>query len=204
MIRIRLNAVSHQAALQAAVRVLKCGGVIAFPTETTYGLGCDPRNAKAVKKIFQIKGRSESKPLQLIAGSLAQVQQLALLTSIEKRILARYWPGPLTLLVALRSGKKLVKHVSPKRVIGIRVSSSDIARQLALAFGHPIATTSANRSGSPPAFSGRGVIRAFSSFPDQPSLLLDIGSLPRRKPSTVARIQADGSVDIFRQGSVRI
>lgn len=204
MIRIRLNAVSHQTALQAAVRVLKRGGVIAFPTETTYGLGCDPRNAKAVKKIFQIKGRSESKPLQLIAGSLAQVQQLALLTSIEKRILARYWPGPLTLLVALRSGKKLVKHVSPKRVIGIRVSSSDVARQLALAFGHPIATTSANRSGSPPAFSGRGVIRAFSSFPDQPSLLLDIGSLPRRKPSTVARIQADGSVDIFRQGSVRI
>lgn len=189
--------------IRAACLVLQKGGVIAFPTETTYGLGCDPRNARAVKEIFQIKGRVETKPLQLIAGSLAQVQRLAVMTAAEKRLASRYWPGPLTLLLRLRQEMNIAKQVSPKHIIGIRVSSSECVRDLVRAFGHPIAATSANRSGSTPAFSGRGVVRAFAEFPHAPDLVLDRGALPRRKSSTVARVREDGEIEILRQGAVR-
>lgn len=192
------------AGIREAVHVLRRGGVIAFPTETTYGLGCDPRNAKAVKRIFLIKGRVESKPLQLIAESLKQVKRLAAMTTVEQQLTSKHWPGPLTLLVSLQRGKKLAPKVSPNRIIGIRVSSSAFARLLAKAFGHPIAATSANRSGSTPAFSGRGVVRAFEGFSDTPDLLIDAGRLPRRVPSTVARVHADGTVEVLRKGSIRV
>lgn len=184
-----------------AVRVLRRGGVIAFPTETTYGLGCDPRNATAVRKIFEMKGRSEKKPLQLIAGSIAQVFRIADFSPEEKKLAKKYWPGALTLLVHLKSGKKLVSIVSPRRVIGIRVTSSKIAKAIAMRFGYPIAATSANRSGSKPAFSGIGVRRAFHHFQNKPDFILDAGQIPRNKPTTVARVRRDGKIEILRQGA---
>ncbi len=204
MLTIALRRGSERAALRAAVRVLKRGGVVAFPTETSYGLGCDPRNARAVKQIFKIKGRDEGKPLQLIAGSLAQVSRLAPLDGPAGRLGRRYWPGPLTLLVSLRRGIRLAPNVSPHRMIGIRVSSSAFTRKLALAFGHPIAATSANRSGNTPAFSGRGVQQAFLGHAVRPDLLLNSGSIPRRKPSTVARVRPDRTIEVLRQGSIRL
>ena len=204
MIIVKVTSKNSAELIKAAVKVLRRGGVIAFPTETVYGLGCDPRNEKAVKKIFQIKGRVESKPLQLIAGSRAQVDRLASMTKMEKELGEKHWPGPLTLLVGLRNGKKLAKQINPKRIIGIRVSSSEFARSLAVAFGHPVAATSANRSGSAPASSGRGVVHAFAEFPVKPDLLLDVGAIPRRKPSTVARVLPSGIVEVIRQGSIRL
>lgn len=189
--------------IRDAVRVLKAGGVIALPTETTYGLACDPRNPEAVRKIFRIKGRAEGKPLQLIASSFAQVERLARLSRAERALADRHWPGPLTLLLRLRSGRKLAARVSPKSVIGIRVTSSPVAKRVAAAFGHPIAATSANRSGRRPAFSGAGVRRAFALFPDKPDGILDIGTIPRRRPSTVARVRSDETVEILRVGAIK-
>lgn len=189
--------------IREAVRTLRRGGVIALPTETIYGLACDPRNAKAVAQIFKIKGRSEKKPLQLIAGSREQVTRLAMLTGAANKIATRYWPGPLTLLLPLRPGQKLPARVSPGRVIGIRVSSSAFTKKLALAFGSPIAATSANQTGKEPARSGRGVMRAFATGL-QPDLLLDVGALPRRKPSTVARVHDDGRIEVLRAGGIKL
>ncbi|MFZ6015730.1 MAG: L-threonylcarbamoyladenylate synthase [Patescibacteria group bacterium] len=187
-----------------AVAILKNSGVIALPTETVYGLACDPNNSKAVKKIFAIKGRKEDKPLQLIASSFAQVNRLADLNPAERRLAKKYWPGPLTLLVKLKQGIKLAPHVSPKRTIGIRVTSSPIAAAIVKAFGHPIAATSANRSGSPPATSGRGVVRAFKGFKNQPDYILDIGAIPKNKPTTVASISPNGQITIHRQGGIEL
>lgn len=204
MIILSSSSVGSPQAIRAAVRVLKRGGVIAIPTETVYGLACDPTDAEAVRKIFKIKGRDEGKPLQLIAGSLAQVTSIATLNAPTKRIVSRHWPGPLTLLVPLKPGKKLAPKVSPKRIIGIRVSSSVFARKLALALGKPIAATSANRSGNAPASSGRGVIRAFQDFPHKPDLLINVGAIPRRAPSTVAQIHDDGRIDVMRNGAVKL
>lgn len=190
--------------IQKAADIIRRGGVIALPTETVYGLACDPRNVKAVKQIFCIKGRADDKPLQLIASSFAQVTRLADMTTAEKRLARVYWPGPLTMLVRLRSGMRLAKQVSPSSVIGIRVSPSPVVRALIRAFGYPIAATSANRSGLTPVRSGNGVKKAFQGFIDQPDMILDVGMLPRRKPSTVVRVKESGDVEVLRQGGVRI
>ncbi len=192
------------AGIREAVRVLKHGGVIALPTETVYGLACDPWNAAAIRKIFRIKGRAETKPLQLIAGSFAQASKLADMSSDEHQLARSYWPGPLTLLIHLRNGITFPSRVNPKRIIGIRVTPDAVAKRIVLAFGHPIAATSANRSGQNPASSGRAVVRAFRDFAVQPDLLIDAGALPRRKPSTVARVLPNGRVEILREGAIRL
>lgn len=194
----------RECAIPLAVKTLRLGGVIAFATETTYGFACDPRNAKAVNQIFKMKGRIGSKPLQLIAGTMAQVQRLSLLTKEEKCLVETHWPGPLTMLLNLRPGLKLASRVSPRRIIGIRVTSDEFASSLARAFKYPIAATSANRSGNTPAFSGLGVVRAFTGFPDQPDLVLDSGKIPRRKPSTVVRLRKDGEIKIIREGAIHL
>lgn len=201
---IDLKKTAQKEAIKKAVQALQKGGVISLPTETTYGLACDPRNARAVQKIFRIKGRDDGKPLQLIASSKAQVHAIAECNAPTKKVIAKEWPGPLTLLLPMKKGAKLAAKVSPKRTVGVRVSSSAFVRSLARAFGHPIAATSANRSGNTPAFSGNGVVDAFKSHPNKPDLLLDAGTIPRNKPSTVARIVDDGTIEILRQGAVRL
>lgn len=196
------SSVSKQ--IDEAVAVLQKGGVIALPTETTYGLACDPRKAEAVKKIFKIKGRSEKKPLQLIASSMVQVRSLAILSGGSKALADAYWPGPLTLLLRLKKGKRLASEVCPNRVIGIRVTSSETARKLVRAYGHPIAATSANRSGNTPAFSDEEVREAFKGCKHRPDFVMSAGPIPKNKPSTVARVEDDGSITVIRKGAVKL
>jgi len=190
--------------LNEAVRILKRGGVIALPTETTYGLACDPRKRAAVQKIFNIKGRDENKPLQLIASSISQVTSLAKLSGKSKELATAYWPGPLTLLLPLKKGKRLAPEVCPYKTIGIRVTSSVIAKKLVRAYGHPLAATSANRSGRVPAFSDTEVQEAFKRFKFKPDFVMHGGHIPKGKPSTVALALDDGSVIVIRKGSIKL
>jgi len=193
-----------QSDIEAAVQILKSGGVIAIPTETVYGLACDPRSVGAVKKIFAIKGRDEGKPLQMIASGMDQVNRIADLTNQEKKLAKKYWPGPLTLLIKLKKDIKLAPQVSPKKIIGIRVTSSQIAQEIAKGFGYPIAATSANRSGSTPAVSGRGVKAAFKNLESKPDFVLDVGAISKNQPTTVASVSEDGKITIHRQGEIQL
>lgn len=207
MIILKVTPQNQRAAVQAAVSVLKRGGVIAYPTETTYGLGCDPRNAKAIARIYRFKGREKKKPFLLVAASISQVKLVAKIERLRKdspiiRIMATYWPGPLTLVLPARTG--LDKSVVPQKEVAVRVSSSRLVRRIAEAFGFPIVSTSANKTGEPDARSGQAVRKMFSGTGPRPDLVLDIGSLPRRKPSTVARVGDDGSVEILRRGAIRL
>ncbi len=195
---------NFRAPVRAAVQVLRSGGVIAFPTETTYGLGCDPRNAKAVAQVFKIKGRGKNKPLPLAASSLSQVKRVAVLDRASASLGQRCWPGPLTLVLPARRGLRLQRLVAPKGEVAIRVSSSPFVRELVRAYGFPIVATSANKSGEPECRSGRSVVRAFQGAQTKPDLVLDLGALPRRKPSTIARVCPDGKVAVLRRGAVRI
>jgi L-threonylcarbamoyladenylate synthase len=190
--------------IKAAVQILKTGGVIAIPTETVYGLACDPRNENAVKKIFAIKGRDDGKPLQLIASSFDQVYELSDLSPAELQIAEQYWPGPLTLLISLKNDVKLAPQVCPNQTIGIRVTSSDIASAIVEAYGHPIAATSANRSGTDPAISGQEVQEAFKKFEHKPDCILDVGVINKNPPTTVASITKDGKAVIHREGSIQL
>lgn len=178
-----------------ALRVLHRGGVIAFPTETSYGLGCDPRNPKAVAAIYKIKGRDRKKPLLLVAASMAQVKKVVKMNDVSLALAKRHWPGPLTLVLPAKNGKK---------EIAIRVTSSSVAAALAESFGYPIVATSANRSGEKEARSGRAVARAFADQKNKPDYILDAGALPRRKPSTVVRVRQNGTIEVLRPGKIKV
>lgn len=206
-----------KAAVKAAVFVLRRGGVIAYPTETTYGLGCDPRNAKAVARIYRIKGREKKKPFLLVAADVGQVRMVAKIGAHDhapvRKVMRKNWPGPLTLVLPARAHDHapVPKIIAPQGQVAIRVSSAQFVRDVCRAFGGPIVSTSANRSGEPEARSGRAVMRIFAGRGTAcraptvvPDLLIDIGSLPRRKPSTVARVREDGTIEILRQGAVRL
>lgn len=183
-----------------AVSALNKGGVIAFPTETTYGLGCDPRNTQAVERIFQIKGRDHKKPLLLVAGSYEQVGQVAHLSVCTRQLAERYWPGPLTLVLPVRPEAALVDSVAVGGEVAVRFSSSRVVQSLTNVFGFPIVATSANPAGQPDSRSADDV-RAYKLGVDY---IIDRGQLEESLPSTVARIKEDGMVEVIRQGVLTI
>jgi L-threonylcarbamoyladenylate synthase len=164
-----------------AVSRLRAGGVVAFPTDTVYGLAVDPRSGAAVRALFDLKGRPGDSALPVIAGSLEQVEACFGTLDASSRALAdRFWPGPLSLILPAPVGFDAAVHAG-QETIAVRVPDHRVARLLAGAFGHPITATSANLSGDPPAAaSGQidAVIRAGA-------LVIDAGPAPGGRPSTI-------------------
>lgn len=137
--------------LRAVARAVRSGGLIAYPTEAVYGLGCDPRNEPAVRRLLALKRRSVHKGLILIAADFAQLAPfLRPLTPAELGRLHASWPGPHTWLVPARSG---TPHWLRGRhdTLAVRVTAHPLAAALCRACGHPLVSTSANLSGRPPA-----------------------------------------------------
>lgn len=204
MLILRAGPSSKQSLIRAAVRILKRGGVAAFPTETMYGLGCDPRQTRAVEKIYAIKGRAWRKPLLLAASSVADARRVAVLDGPAASLGRRYWPGPLTLVLPAKRGAHIDRRVAPHGEVAIRVSSSPFVRVLVRAFGFPLVATSANRSGETECRSGQAVARVFRGRHAAPDVVIDLGSLPRRKPSTLVKIGKGGKIKIVRRGTIRV
>lgn len=186
--------------VQPAVEILRTGGVIAFPTETTYGLGCDPRDEQAVRRIFAIKGRSWSKPLLLVAGSWKQVRQVVRVNAAATKLAKKYWPGPLTLVLPIKENTKLVNGVILEGEVSIRYSSSPLVRLLTRQFGFPIVATSANRAGLPDSRSAQEVKSAGLEV----DYIVDGGALPVSKTSTLARVKSTGEIEVIREGAISL
>ncbi|MCK4738683.1 MAG: threonylcarbamoyl-AMP synthase [Deltaproteobacteria bacterium] len=170
-------------ALESAVNALKEGRIVAYPTETFYGLAVDPFNKKALEKLFKVKGRSPEKPIGLIISDIKMVGLVAkkpwppLLGKLSKE----YWPGPLTIILnAKDSLPKILTGGTEK--IALRVSSNLTARKLSNKFALPITATSANPEGKPPATSPEEVL---SYFEDKVNILIDEGRLKAKQPSTI-------------------
>ena len=141
-----------------AVAILKGGGVIAFPTETFYGLGADAGNERAVKQIFGIKGRDFRNPIPLIIGKKEDLSGLVEdIPALAETLMTRFWPGPLT-LVFEASGRVNPGLTAGTGKIGIRISSHPVATALAEALGGPITATSANLSGKKECSSAGNVL----------------------------------------------
>lgn len=189
--------------LHGAVVHLRSGGLVLYPTETAYAIGCDATNAAAVTRVFALKGRERGKPLPLIAASTTMVWRWARQTPLARALARRHWPGPLTLVL---SGRRRLPHGVAARdgSIAIRVSSNTVARALARHLGNPVVATSANRSGQPACYSVRAALQSFGmarwSFP---IMIVDVGALPRRRPSTVVDARGEMSI-VIRRGKVRI
>lgn len=176
---------------------LSGGGVMGFPTDTAYGLGADPFNDAAVSRIFEIKGRPETKPILLLVDSLEMVERIASWTPAAKTLAAEFWPGPLTLILpALRGVPDIV--TAGTGTIGVRLAAAPFARRVMRHTGKPMTATSANRSGLPAPVTAEGVA---AQLEDRLELLVDGGHLPASGGSTIVDV-AGGKPRVVRQGPV--
>jgi len=180
-------------AIPAAVNVLEEGGVIIYPSESSYGMGADATNGKAVERIIKIKGR-ENKPIPIIVSSIEMAKKYAVIDPLTKRLMKKFMPGRLTLVV---KKKKPLPDILSKNTIGFRLPPHEFSRLLLKALGKPITATSANRSGKLTLYKIKDVIRDFSGDVD---LIIDAGNLPRRQPSTVYDVI---NKKIIRKGPVK-
>src|SRR5512147_38790 len=124
------------AVLKDAAGVLKSGGLVVYPTETAYALGCDPKNPKAVKRLFSMKGRDASKPLPMIAAAPAMAKRFLKLDRYAAALSSAFWPGPLT-LVASAAARLAPGAASKRGDLAVRVSPHPVAAALAKALGRP-------------------------------------------------------------------
>jgi L-threonylcarbamoyladenylate synthase len=172
-------------ALRRAVGVLRQGGVVAYPTDTLFGLAVDPRSATAVAKLFAVKARDPGHAVPLIAADAAQAALAGTFTDSARRLVRLFWPGPLSVVLDASRG------IDPQLVaadgsIAVRVPDSEMARALARAFGFCITATSANLSGAPPTASADVVRATLGARVDD---VLD-GDAPGGPPSTIVDVRA--------------
>lgn len=184
-------------AIVAAADVLRSGGVVAFPTDTLYGLAVDPTRDAPVARLFAIKGRTATAAIPLIASDLEQAGRAGRFGPVDLRLASRFWPGPLTLVISAQPGLSRVL-LGGGSTVAVRVPDHAVARALAEAHGHPITATSANLSGDPPAAAPDAISRALASRID---LLLDAGPAPGGPPSTIVEAGTRG-VRLVRAGAV--
>jgi L-threonylcarbamoyladenylate synthase len=188
----------EDALIRKAVLILQAGGVVAFPTETFYGLAVDATNGDAIERIFQIKGRAFRSAIALIAGSKNGISGLVTdIPATAQRLMQAFWPGPLTLLFAASP------QISPRLAagtgrIGIRVSSHPIADNLANRLGGPITATSANLSGAPECLTAGEVL---ATLGDRIDLIIDGGPASGGKGSTFIDITVDPPA-CLREGAI--
>ncbi len=200
-IRVQRRRVSTRA-LAAAAAALEAGGVVAYPTETSYGLAANPANAAAVRRVYAIKGRPASKPLPLVATSVRAAAKAFVLNGTAAKLGRHHWPGALTIVLPAKRGRAL-PALAGGRTGAVRVPASAWARAIAAACGGLATSTSANRSGDAPCYRPAEIRAAFAGRRAAPDLLLDAGTLPRRPASTIVRVRG-GKADVLRHGTVRL
>jgi L-threonylcarbamoyladenylate synthase len=185
-------------AIQEAAKWILNGGIVAVPTDTLYGLAADPFSSDAVARIFAVKGRAAERALPLIAADAAQVAaHLGPLSAMAGRMAARFWPGPLTLLVAAPAS--LAHDVTGGTgKVGVRVPANDVARAICAIAGRPITATSANISGDEATADPDDVERTLGHRID---LLIDTGLTRGGAPSTIVDVTGAEPV-LIRAGAI--
>lgn len=186
--------------LAEAARVLRAGGLVAFPTETFYGLGANALDPAAVERVFAAKGRPPDRPLLVLVDSPAMVEQVAAqVPPRARRLMARYWPGPLTLVLPARA-ELPVTLTAGSGTIGVRLSSHPVARGLVAAAGLPVTAPSANPHGGP---SPRTAAEVLAGLGGRIELVLDGGPTPGGAPSTLLDLTGDRP-RVLRVGAVEL
>jgi tRNA threonylcarbamoyl adenosine modification protein (Sua5/YciO/YrdC/YwlC family) len=193
---VSINPENPQARLiDRVVDCLKQGGVIAYPTDTTYGIGCDIFNKKGVKKIYQIKQRDPRKPFSFICADLSDVANYAQVSNFAFKIMKRNFPGPYTfVLEATRVVPDLL--TTKQRTVGIRIPDNAIVMGIVRQLGHPLVTTSANMSDEDPFHDPTMIDEAMGKMLD---MVID-GGILLGDPSTVISL-IDDKIEVLRQGS---
>ncbi|MEW6053955.1 MAG: L-threonylcarbamoyladenylate synthase [Nitrospirota bacterium] len=182
-----------------AVNLLEKGGIVAFPTETFYGLGVKFDNEEALKKLHDIKQRPKDKAIPLIIGDMALLDTIVASANQKAHLLMqRLWPGPLTFLLPARKTLSQLLTAGTGK-IAVRMPGESFALRLAKAAGFAITATSANPSGSSPASDASAVLGYFG---DRIDLIIDAGPSPGGLPSTITEV-TDTGIKVLREGVIR-
>jgi tRNA threonylcarbamoyl adenosine modification protein (Sua5/YciO/YrdC/YwlC family) len=180
--------------IQRIAEILRTGGVIAYPTDTTYGIGCSIFNKKGIERIYLLKQREKKKPFSFICTDLSEVSRYARLSNFAFKILKRHLPGPYTFVLEATSVvPDLV--MTRQKTVGIRIPENRICLEMVSALGHPVVTTSANRSGEEPIGDPWLVHEELGNDLD---LVIDGGLLPHDVSSVVSLI--GDRVEVLRRG----
>lgn len=203
MLKLKMQILSltedaREEVITETLNVLKDGGIVAYPTESFYGLGVDAFNENAIKKLFDIKKRPPDKPVPIIVGSKEILKSIVKSIPQEaESLIERFWPGALTIVFeAIDTLPEMLIAGTGK--IAVRIPGDSFALKLAIAADFPITATSANLSGMPPAQEPIEVINYFGEAID---LVVDGGKTPGEKPSTIVDVTAT-PIKVLRDGRV--
>lgn len=189
-------------AIEEAAALLRKGGVVAFPTETVYGLGADARSSVAVEAVFAAKGRPSDNPLIVHIANRSQLEGLVTeIPPVALMLMDVYWPGPLTIVLPLLPGALSTRVSAGLDTVGIRMPDHPIALALIAAAGCPIAAPSANRSGRPSPTLASHVLEDLDGRIDG---ILDGGSAGVGVESTVVRVFFTGEIQVLRPGGITV
>ncbi len=198
---VQIESTSPSIVFRQAADLIAGGGVLAFPTDTLYGLGVDPRNREAIKRLFLIKGRPANQPILLLISGAAEAEKWTTgINKVAEELMDRYWPGPLTLVFTARSdiAEELTAGTG---TIGLRVPGNALTRKLLHAVGGCLTGTSANRSGGPDPRSAEQVSLTLGESID---LILDGGAAATTGlPSTIVDVSMNTPA-LIRRGAVNL
>jgi L-threonylcarbamoyladenylate synthase len=180
-----------------AAKIIAEGGVIAFRTDTFYGLGADPFNRQAIVRVRELKGREEAKPILLLISDATELDRFTNNSQFLRMISGGHWPGPLTLIGAARP-EVPVELTAGTQTIGLRLPDDENVRALVRACGGALTATSANPAGKPPARNAKEVENYFSEGID---LLIDGGEVTATEASTVLDVSGS-KARLVREGAV--
>lgn len=180
--------------INQAVNILKNGGVIAYPTDTIYGIGCDIFSSSGIKKIYRIKGRSWKKPLSFMCANIQDISQYAQISDYAFQIMKQFLPGPYTFIVPAKHN--VPKTFIPKqRTVGVRIPEHKICRALVENLGRPMITTSANFSNEPVFTDPKEIEKKMGHSLD---LVIDGGVLETESSSVISLL--NDKPEILRKG----
>jgi len=181
--------------IQIAVKAVNDGAVVVFPTDTVYGLGCNPYNHEAVLSLYEIKKRKKTKPFPVIGYSKKELEKIVEFNSLEEKIADKFWPGPITLILKIKD-KEIQKSLDLEGKIAVRVPNNQcilaLLKECKLLVG-----TSANISGTGPFNDPKECGKNLSGY----DLLIDGGIISGQGESTIVEIE-NNDVKILRKGNV--
>lgn len=187
-------------AIQKSIQILRNGGVIGYPTETVYGLGCDIMNVPAIERIKDLKGRDSEKPMLVL---IQKPEDLPALTKYinpkAKALMKACWPGPLTLLFEA-SPVVPAALIGSSNKVGVRISPDRVCEALLAEWKKPLVSTSANPAGKDPAQSGKEI---YDYFADTVDMILDDNARISQKPSTIVDVTAK-EPKVLREGFISV
>ncbi|MBT4857177.1 threonylcarbamoyl-AMP synthase [Candidatus Uhrbacteria bacterium] len=184
--------------VEEAVSLLNEGGILIFPTETSYGIGCDATNADAVKRVYELKNRPEDMGSPILLPDVDSAERYLVVTDQMRKMMSDHWPGPLNIVGEVAEGSQVAQMCTQDGTQTARVSSNPVAASIAAGLGRPIVATSANKFGEPAIYDSAQIEDSLGA-----DVYIDAGVLTRNPASTIVKITGEG-VEIIRQGSIEL